>query len=163
MAGRRGEALEMAEQALAISRRLAEENPAAHLPNLAKALSNLGNRLAWAGRWQEAVEPTEQSVAIRRRLAEENPAAQLPGLARGLREFAWVRVDGKLELHQALAAIEEAVRIYLKLAEPLPQAFAADLRGALHTQAKILDALGRTQEAGEIHRLLAHRACDTPR
>jgi hypothetical protein len=80
-----------------------------------------------------------------------------------LRVFAWVRAAEALELNEALAAIEESVRIHQSLAARLPEAFAASLRGALGTYAEALDALGRTREAGEIRRLLEPPASDEPR
>jgi hypothetical protein len=42
--GRREEALATAEEAATIRRRLAEDNPAAYLPDLAKSLNNLAIR-----------------------------------------------------------------------------------------------------------------------
>ncbi|MFF2901112.1 tetratricopeptide repeat protein, partial [Streptomyces sp. NPDC057966] len=73
--GRREEALAVASEAVAIRRRLAEENPAAYMPDLAMALNNLGATLSNVGRREEALAVASEAVAIRRRLAEENPAA----------------------------------------------------------------------------------------
>ncbi|MFE1206276.1 tetratricopeptide repeat protein, partial [Streptomyces sp. NPDC058762] len=74
-AGRHGEALTTAEEAVDIRRRLAQDNPAAFEPDLAGSLSNLGNRLAQAGRHGEVLTTAEEAVEIRRRLARDNPAA----------------------------------------------------------------------------------------
>jgi tetratricopeptide (TPR) repeat protein len=73
--GRREDALAPTEEAATIFRRLAETNPAAHLPNLATSLNNLGNRLSEVGRREDALAPTKEAVTIFRRLAETNPAA----------------------------------------------------------------------------------------
>ncbi len=54
-------------------RALAEENPA-YLPDLARALNNLGIRYSAVGRRADAVAPTEEAVTLRRVQAEENPA-----------------------------------------------------------------------------------------
>jgi hypothetical protein len=116
--GRHEEAMEPTKEAVGLYRALAEENPAAHLPILARVLWGF----AWA-RVAGALAVIEESVRIHRGLA-----ARLP-------------VAGALELNEALAAIKESVRIYRGLAGCLPEAFAADLRRALSTQAVALDVL----------------------
>jgi hypothetical protein len=47
--GREADALAPSQEALAIRRRLAEANPAAHLPDLAMSLHNLGLHLSELG------------------------------------------------------------------------------------------------------------------
>ncbi|MER7658137.1 tetratricopeptide repeat protein [Streptomyces albidoflavus] len=86
--GRRDEALSVAAEAVAIRRRLAEENPASYEPNLASALNNLGNRLSEVGRQAEALAATKQAVAIYRRLAAASPAAYEPDLTASLSNLA---------------------------------------------------------------------------
>ena len=64
------------EEAVAIYRRLSDPaagNPAAHLPDLASSLNNLGIRYSAVGRREEALAPAEEAVAIRRRLAGGDP------------------------------------------------------------------------------------------
>jgi tetratricopeptide (TPR) repeat protein len=82
--GRRDDALGPTREAVDIYRVLADANPAAHLPNLARSLNNLGNRLSEVGRRDDALGPTREAVDIYRVLADANPAAHLPNLARSL-------------------------------------------------------------------------------
>ena len=48
-------------------RRLVSDNPAAHEPDLAASLSNLGNRLSAVERLEEALTAKQEAVEIRRR------------------------------------------------------------------------------------------------
>ena len=61
-----------------MSRELAQADPVACGASLARALSNLANRLVMVGRRGDAVAPAEEAVAAFRELAGENPA-HLPG------------------------------------------------------------------------------------
>ena len=54
--GRREEALQAAQEAVDVYRKLAEANPQAFLPDLAMSLNNLGNRLSALGRREEALD-----------------------------------------------------------------------------------------------------------
>ena len=80
--GRREEALQVAQEAVEIRRRLAAQHPEAFLPDLASSLHNLANRLYEVGRRAEALQANQEAVGLYRRLAEENPPAFLPDLAR---------------------------------------------------------------------------------
>jgi len=151
-AGLHQQALTPTEEATGIYRRLAEANPAAYLPDLAMSLNNLGIRLSELGQREAALVPTEEATGIRRRLAEANPAAYLPNLARGLWGFAWVRAAGGLELPEGLAAVEEAITLYQRLVEEIPEAFGRDLLSARTTLADVLDGLGREDEAADLRR-----------
>ena len=79
--GRRDEALAPTDEAVDIYRRLAQANPAAFVPDLARSLNNLGIRLSGLGRGTRRWPPTDEAVEIRRRLAQANPAAFEPDLA----------------------------------------------------------------------------------
>ena len=108
-----------------------------------------------AGDWASPVctsKPPEEATGIRRRLAQANPAAHLPDLARGLWGLAGVRAIAGLELPEALAAAEEAIAIYQRLVEEIPEAFGGDLLSARYTLADVLDGLGRHDEAAEVRR-----------
>ena len=63
--GRRQEALAPAEEAVRLYRELAETNPA-FLPDLASALTNLGNRYSEVARRHEALAPAEEAVRLSR-------------------------------------------------------------------------------------------------
>ncbi|MFE7268870.1 tetratricopeptide repeat protein, partial [Streptomyces sp. NPDC057592] len=97
------------------NRQLAALDPAAHEPDLARSLSNLGIRLSGAGRRVEALTATEQAVEIRRRLAALDPAAYEPDLARSLSNLG-NRLSGAGRRVEALTATEQAVEIRRRLA-----------------------------------------------
>src|SRR5262249_6826514 len=82
--GRREEALAAAEQALAIGRQLARDQPEVFLPALAAALNNQSSRLANLGRPEEALAAADQALSIRRDLARDCPDVFLPELAKSL-------------------------------------------------------------------------------
>ena len=82
------EALASAEEALGSYRALAEDNPAAHTPNLASSLNNYAIRLAAVGRGEEALASAKEALELRRALAEDNPAAYIPELAASLNNYA---------------------------------------------------------------------------
>ncbi|WP_272591558.1 tetratricopeptide repeat protein [Streptomyces sp. M92] len=151
-AGRPGEALTTAEEAVEIYRRLATSNPAAYEPNFAASLNNLGIRLSEAGRLDEALTAEQEAVEIYQRLATSNPAAYEPDLARSLYVMAAISATGG-ELLGALRATGEAVELYRRHIGTLPTVLPR-LHGVLRLQARLLDGLGREQEAEQVRRWL---------
>ncbi|WP_255348969.1 tetratricopeptide repeat protein [Micromonospora sp. ATCC 39149] len=145
-AGQRQETLAPAEEAVAIRRRLAEADPAAHEPDLAASLTSLGVRLWMLERRQEALAPAEEAVAIRRRLAEADPAAHEPGLAASLSNLG-VFLVGLGRGRESLAPAEEAAAIRRRLAETNPAAYQPDLAASLNNLSARLWDLGRYREA----------------
>jgi hypothetical protein len=77
--GRDREGLAVAEEAVGLERPLARDTPARQ-PGLARALGNLGSRLATLGRGREGLAVAEEAVGLLRPLAQDNPALQ-PNLA----------------------------------------------------------------------------------
>jgi tetratricopeptide (TPR) repeat protein len=80
---RRGElqaAADLASQAVNVGRRALESGPSLR-PQLAVALSNLGNRLAAVNRHQDALAAALESVEISRQLADADPRKYRPQLA----------------------------------------------------------------------------------
>ena len=160
--GRHAEALAPAEQAVDIYRRLAEDNPAAYLPNLAGSLTNLGASLWELGRRGDALAPTEGGVRFWRRLADENPAAHLPDLAMSLTNLGSLLSElGRRG--DALAPTAQAVDIRRQLANENPAAHLPNLAIALTNLGTRLSELGRhsealapTQEAVDIYWQLAN-------
>ncbi|MCG5439023.1 tetratricopeptide repeat protein, partial [Micromonospora foliorum] len=145
-AGRYNDALTSAEEAAGIYRRLAETNPTAHLPDLAKSLNNVGAFLSGVGRREEAVVATVEAVTARRRLAETNPTAHLPDLAMSLNNLgAFLSAVGRRD--EALAATEEATTIRQRLAETNPTAHLPDLANSLNNLGIGLSRAGRHNEA----------------
>lgn len=148
--GRPAEALAPVEKAVEIHRRLAVANPAAHAPDLAASQSNLGIRFAELGRRKEAQAAEQEALETYRRLAAGNPDAHEPNLALTLGAWAWVRYETRVELPEALRAIEEALRLYDKLLPLAPAGYVPDRAEALRLQADLLERLGRHREAEDI-------------
>jgi tetratricopeptide (TPR) repeat protein len=159
--GRWEEALQAAQEAVEIRRRLAQDRPDAFLPDLAGSLNNLGNRLSALGRREEALQAAQEAVEIYRRLAQDRPDAFLPDLAMSLNNLG-NRLSDLGRREEALQAAQEAVEIYRRLAQDRPDAFLPDLAGSLNNLGTMLRDLGRreealqaAQEAVEIYRRLA--------
>jgi tetratricopeptide (TPR) repeat protein len=161
--GRRAEALEAAQEAVDLYRRLAAQHPDAFLPYLATSLNNLGIRLSALGRRAEALEATQEAVEIRRRLAAQRPDAFLPDLASSLNNLG-NRLSALGRLEEALLAAQESVKIRRQLARQNPDAFLPYLANSLNSLSNVLFALDRqeealqaAQEAVEIRRRLARQ------
>ena len=142
--GRREPVLAAAEEAVAIRRELAAQQPDAFRPDLASSLSNLANSLSDLGRREPAL--AVEAAALHRELAARQPDAFRPHLARSLSNLA-KRLSALGRRESALAAAEEAVAIRRELAEQQPDAFRPDLAISLSTQANCLDALSRMEDA----------------
>ncbi|MFI1585100.1 tetratricopeptide repeat protein [Embleya sp. NPDC020630] len=139
-------ALRLTEALTRAERRRAHEDPAAHEPDLARSLSNLGIRLSEVGRRGEALTAEQQAVGIRRRLAAENPAAHEPDLARSLSNLGvWLSDVGRRG--EALTAAEQSVEIRRRLAAGNPAAHEPDLAASLSGLGVRLSEAGRRAEA----------------
>ncbi|MEV4207796.1 tetratricopeptide repeat protein [Nocardia salmonicida] len=141
--GQHIEALAPTEEAVALYRDLAADNPA-YLPDLAGALNDLGIRLSEVGRRTEALAPTNEAVALRRHQASNNPA-YLPELAAALNNLG-IGLSEVGKRTDALAPTEEAVTINLDLANNNP-AYIPDLARALNNLGIRLSEVGRRTEA----------------
>ncbi|MBF0161900.1 MAG: tetratricopeptide repeat protein [Magnetococcales bacterium] len=144
--GRREEALQQAQEAVAIYRELAAARPEAFRPDLAMSLNNLANFLSALGRREEALQQAQETVAIYRELAAARPEAFRPDLAMSLNNLAnFLSKLGRRE--EALQQAQEAVAIYRALAAARPEAFRPDLAMSLNNLANRLSALGQREEA----------------
>ncbi|MCS7269326.1 MAG: tetratricopeptide repeat protein [Geminicoccaceae bacterium] len=164
--GRRGEALEKTQRAVALYRTLADEQPQAYRPGLAMSLNNLGVRLAEVGRFQEALARTEEAVELYRALRKARPdafprelAASLNNLGNRLAEL------GRAE--EACAATAEAVAIRRELAKERPEVYRPELAMNLANLGNRLAELGRldearaaSEEAERLYRALANERPD---
>ena len=148
--GQREEALAATEDAVEIFRRLASTNPTASEPGLAEVLDNLGKCMVNLGRQEEALATTEEAVRLHRRLAADNPAAFESHLACGLLAFGQVRATSRLELPEALLALQEAISIYRRRAQRFPLRFKDEICQVSDTLANVLEQLGRSLEANAI-------------
>ncbi|MFB7114505.1 tetratricopeptide repeat protein [Streptomyces sp. NPDC056291] len=140
---------------------LAQDDPAAHEPDLAGSLSNLSMALWEAGRLAEALTIAEEAVEIYRRLAADNPAAHEPDLADSLSNLGPI-LSRAGRWAEALTIAEEAVEIYRRLAADNPAAHEPGLANSLTNLVKRLwdaglwaEALTIAEEAVEIRRRLA--------
>ncbi|MFE2175512.1 tetratricopeptide repeat protein [Kitasatospora sp. NPDC059462] len=126
-------------------RALAEANPDAYLPDLAKSLANLSVRLGAMGRRAESLAAGEEAVGYYRALAEANPDAYLPDLAGTLNGLSvWLGDMGRQA--EGLAAVEESVAIRRSLAEADPNTHLPGLATALNNLSNRLGAMGRQAE-----------------
>ena len=148
--GRREDALDAIQEAVAIRRDLAEARPEAYNPDLAGSLNNLSNRLADLGRPEAALTAIQDALAIQRNLAEARPEAFNPDLAGSLNSLS-NQLAGLGRPEAALTAIQDAVAIDRKLAEARPEAFNPDLAGSLNNLSNRLTDLERPKAALEVN------------
>jgi tetratricopeptide (TPR) repeat protein len=161
-AGRLGEALPLAHEAVDIRRRLPMAEPYGQETGLAFSLMNLGILLSeLGGREGEALAATEEAAQIYRRLAQADPAAHQKGLAVSLSSLG-ARLDEAGRQEEALATTAEAVEICRRLVKANPAAHEPLLAGSLLGLGARLaearrqeEALATAAEAVEIYRRLA--------
>jgi tetratricopeptide (TPR) repeat protein len=176
LTGREGEAQQFSRRAMELREELAEGHRAARLPDLAalgdevsdgaastlpgmaRQLTNHASQLAWGGRPEEALAVSRRVVERYRDLADDDRDAYLPDLAAGLSGFARLRVTLNTDLANALPAADQAFHVYQQLAVQEPEKFSDSLLDAAKTLADALKALGRVEEAEQIHRDLASRS-----
>ena len=145
-AGLHQAALAAAQESLVLYRRLAEASPAAHEPNLAMSLNNLGNRLAEAGYRQEALVPAQEAAALYRRLAKASPAAHEPNFAMSLSNLGNRLAEGGYR-QEALVPAQEAAALYRRLAKASPAAHEPNLAMSLNNLGNRLAKAGQREEA----------------
>ena len=139
-------ARDVAEQSLAIRRRLAEDDPDLQEPNIALCLNNLAMIYANLDRLDDAFEASSAAVEARRRLAARAPDVYSLGLARALsthgnRAGALRRDDDAVEFtRQSVAVLDE-------LAKRRRQAILPELAGALNNYSAALQRQKRYEEA----------------
>ncbi|NMO57528.1 tetratricopeptide repeat protein [Actinoplanes sp. TBRC 11911] len=147
-AGRHGEALPAAQEAVALYRRLTAADPAALHPGLGASLSIHCAVLAELGRHDEALSSANEAVAIYRPLATANPSEYLPNLALMLTSQGG-RLAALGRRAEALVSTAEAVTQYRTLAVADPAAYLPDLAGSLNNLSNHLSDLGHLNECIE--------------
>jgi hypothetical protein len=139
------ESLALAETAMVVSQRLADESEGGSSQR-GIWLIYLSNSLADLGHRDEALAAIEEAVAINRALAQAQPNEYLPDLATALNNQSDRFSDlGRRE--EALAAIEEAVAINRALAQAQPNEHLPGLAFSLNSLSPSLSDLGRLEEA----------------
>ena len=137
-------------EALAIRRQLADNNPDAYLPYVAHTLNNLANLHSDTNRHQEAEEEYNEALTIRRQLAEKNPDAYLPDVATTLNNLALLHSDTNRH-QEAEEEYNEALTIYRQLADNNPDAYLPAVASTLNNLANLHKVTNRHQEAEAEH------------
>ena len=116
---RMDQALEAYNEALKISRQLAEQNPAVYKPDLAMTLNNIAILHRYENRMDQALEAYNEALKIYRQLAEQNPAVYKPDLASTLANMAiyYLREDNN---KKGLVTAKEALKIYTEILPKSP-------------------------------------------
>jgi tetratricopeptide (TPR) repeat protein len=115
------------QEALQISRQLAEEEPAIRLPDVAMSLNDMGTLDLNQKRFEDARRHYEESLKLYRDLALRDPKTFLPFLAGTMDNLAFL----ERSLHQiepARAHYEEALAIYQQLSRSDPRRFSPRIR-----------------------------------
>ncbi len=149
------------EQALKIYRQSAQQNPGAHLPDMAMELNNLGTLDGIQNRMDEARQHLEGALKIYRQLAQQNSNLYLPNLAMTMNDLGNVgRFQNQMD--DARQHYEGALKIYRQLAQQNPSAYLPGMAGTLdnlgfldENQNRIEDSRVHYTEAMTIYRKLA--------
>jgi tetratricopeptide (TPR) repeat protein len=139
-------AVEAYQQALAIRRRLAQQQPQVYEPDVAMTLNNLGNALRDLRRYEAAVEAYEEALGIYRQLAQQQPQVYEPDMATTLNNLGAALSDLR-RYEAAVEAYEEALGIYRQLAQQQPQVYEPDMAGTLNNLGNALYRLRRYEAA----------------
>jgi tetratricopeptide (TPR) repeat protein len=145
-AGRALDALEAAQEAVAILRRLPPQQQHQHRDALARMLANLGGKLSEVGRHDDGLAATTEAASLQRVLAREDAARHAPDLALSLHNIG-VQLRQLGRLPAALPPTEEAVRIYRSLAGWNLERHLPALAGVLGTLGTLLSDLDRAEES----------------
>ena len=113
--GRREEALQAAQEAVDIRRRLAETRPDAFLPNLAMSLNNLGTMLSQLGRREEALQAAQEAVRTLLPFFERLPAAYARWMATMAKRYVVFAEENGSEGDQEL--MRRVMGVFKKLEE----------------------------------------------
>jgi hypothetical protein len=144
--GEQDESAAVAEEAVAIYRRLAEAAPDTYLPDLARACANHGRALNALGDHRAGASAAREAVTLYRPLADAHPAAHEPELARSLVNLR-VNLSALNEREEPFSLATEAVDIYRRVAAANPAVYAPELVQALSALGFHLVDHGRPEEA----------------
>ncbi|MFI6245389.1 tetratricopeptide repeat protein [Streptomyces sp. NPDC051016] len=144
-AGRRGEALTAAGQAVEIYRRVVVDDSIWEA-DFARSLYNFGLRLAEAGRPDEALTAAEQVLSVWQRLVVDHEAIYEPYLANALSSVG-NRLGQAGRWGEALAVTEQAEEIWRRLSLHDPVVHEPDLASSLVNLSNWLARVGRPGDA----------------
>ncbi|WP_212748612.1 tetratricopeptide repeat protein, partial [Spirosoma lacussanchae] len=152
------------DEALSIRRQLAQQSPAAYLPNVATTLNNLAILYRANQRFAEAEAAYDEALSLYRQLAQQSPAAYLPNVATTLNNLAVLYSDNQ-RFAEAEAAYDEALSLYRQLAQQSPAAYLPDVATTLNNLAvlysdnqRFAEAEAAYDEALSIRRQLAQQS-----
>jgi tetratricopeptide (TPR) repeat protein len=143
--GRSAEALEAMKEAVAVYRRRARAEPGAYEEDLAAELNNLAGSLVALERYADALAPATEAVALFGQRATGD-SGLLNEIGSCLRNLAIIR-NGLGQLEEALAAAEEAVDNYRRLARIQPETYEVEFADSLRSLGNRLSRLERYDEA----------------
>jgi CHAT domain-containing protein len=143
-------AVEAYQQALAIYRQLAQQQPQVYEPDMAGTLNNLGTALRGLRRYEAAVEAYQQALAIYRQLAQQRPQVYEPDVAMTLNNLGNALSDLR-RLEAAVEAYQQALAIYRQLAQQQPQVYEPDVAMTLNNLGNALSDLRRLEAAVEAY------------
>ncbi|RPK56049.1 Tetratricopeptide repeat protein [Streptomyces sp. ADI95-17] len=146
------DAVTVLEEAIHLHRKLATSNPAANEPELARSLGSLGLLFSEPDveRFREALNITQEALGIFHRLSTEFPSAFMGDMADSLVQFAVTRKNVRMDLINGLSAAKEAVRIYGRLGQEIPEAYSQKQAVAYLAIVDILQELGFAKEASKL-------------
>jgi len=146
---RMDEARQHFERALELRRPLAQRDPRAYLPDMARTLNNLGNLDRLQNRTDEARQHCEESLKIYRQLAQQNPDEYVPYLAATLNNLGSLdRLQNHLD--EARRHYEEALIISRQLAEQNPAKYLPNMAMMLN-EFGLLDAMQNRMDEARQH------------
>ena len=119
------------QRALEMRSRLAQQNPAVYLPDMATTLNNLGNLDRLENRPEDARQHYEEALRIHRQLAQQNLEPFPPDLAVTLNNLGSLEKDNG-QLAEADQHFESALKTYRQLAERNPDAFLPKVAATLN-------------------------------
>ncbi len=128
-ARRYGEAVAVYQEALALYRELAQQQPEVYTPEVARTLTNLGVALDELRRYDEAVAAYQEALALYRELAQQQPEVYIPDVAMTLNNLG--------NALRSLRRYDEAEQAYREAQALLQNYDAPDLK------AKLLSNLGQ--------------------
>ena len=144
-------------KSLAKKRELAEENPDAHLGNVASILNNLADLHSRLDRYAEAEKEYKEALDVRRALANANPGMYLRDVSETLNNLAGLHC--KLNCYvEAEKEYKDALGVRRELAKNDPDAYLGYVAGTLNNLGVLHRDLNRYCEAeGEFKEALVIR------
>ncbi len=137
-------------EALALYRKLAEDNPAAFEPDVAGTLNNLGNLYRIMRQYKEGEATLRETLTLYRKLSEDNPAAFEPDVAMTLNNLG-VLYRNIQQYEEAETTYFEALNIRRKLAEDNPAAFEPDVATTLNNLGNLYCDLQQYKEGETVY------------